>query len=126
MKSIVDTVLNIAEAKGAVKVLAIHLRIGELTFLNPGQLKFAFEVLSEGTIAQGASLTIERVGARVKCRECNYEGEVDRYVEEVHLPFIVPILTKCPKCGSSEVDLTAGRECTLASIRIQRSRNSEP
>ncbi len=118
MQSMVEMILSMAEAKGAVKVLSVSLRVGELTFLNPEQLRFAFEVLTEGTIAQGASLLIESVKPAVRCRRCGYEGEVDYRGEEVHLPLVVPLSVKCPKCGG-DVELIAGRECTLTSIKVK-------
>jgi len=124
MQSVVDAVLDAARSKAASKVLLVKLRVGELTFLNPEQLKFAFEVLTQGTIAEGAELIIERVKPKVKCIKCSYEGEIVYEGEEIHIP-LAPLIIRCPKCGSYEVSLLAGRECTLSSIRVEVPRLKE-
>jgi len=74
MYSIVQTVLEAAKERGADKVLEINLEVGRLTFLNPEQLEFAFKVISEGTIAEGAKLKIRSVEPKVRCLRCGYMG----------------------------------------------------
>lgn len=118
MQSVVEAIIGVARERGATRVLSARLRVGELTFLNPDQLRFAFEVLTKGTIAEGAELIIETVRAKLRCRSCGYEGEASYEGEEVHIP-LAPLLLKCPRCGSMDVELTSGRECTLASVRVE-------
>jgi hydrogenase nickel incorporation protein HypA/HybF len=112
---IVQSVLAEAEKRGAKKVTEVDLVIGKLTFLGLEQLRFAFEVLTKDTILEGAKLVIEEQEGIVKCSNCGYEGGF-KYEDDplYHVP--VPTL-KCPKCGSV-VEITAGKECTIKSIKM--------
>jgi len=116
MQSVVSTVLEVARSRGASKVLAVSMKVGELTHLNPEQLRFAFEALTEGTLAQGAELHIELVKAKVRCRQCGYEGGLPSTADAPLQPLV--LLVQCPKCGGFDVEVAAGRECTLTSVKV--------
>jgi hydrogenase nickel incorporation protein HypA/HybF len=112
---IVQSVLAEAEKRGAKKVTEVHLVVGKLTFLGLEQLRFAFEVLTKDTILEGAKLIIGEQEGVVRCSHCGYEGGF-KYEDDplYHVP--VPTL-KCPKCGNV-VEITAGKECTIKSIKM--------
>jgi len=112
---IVESVLAEAEKRKAKKVAEVHLVIGKLTFLGLEQVRFAYEVLSKGTILEGSKLVIEEQEGVVKCNHCGYEGGF-KYEDDplYHVP--LPSL-KCPKCDSV-VDIVAGKECTIKSIKM--------
>jgi len=112
---IVQNVLAEAEKRGAKKVTEVNLVIGKLTFLGLDQVRFAYEVITKGTIAEGSKLVIEEREGFVKCSNCGYEGDF-KYEDDplYHVP--VPTL-KCPKC-SSTVSITAGKECTIKNIKM--------
>ena len=118
MESILKSVLKVAEEHGAEEILGIELRVGELTFLNPEQLRFAFQVLSEGTKAEGAKLKIRRVKPEIRCHKCGYEGPIRYEGPEYHVLSVAPLLS-CPNCGDVDVELKAGRECIIQSVRIK-------
>ncbi len=112
---IVQSVLTEAEKRGAKKVTEVDLVVGKLTFLGLEQLRFAFEALTKDTIMEGAKLVIEEQEGIVKCKNCDYEGGF-KYEDDplYHVP--LPTL-KCPRCGSM-VEITAGKECTIKSIKL--------
>lgn len=89
------------------QVKAVALRIGTLSGVVPEALEFAFQVLSEGTVAEGAKLVIERVALRIECNAC---GTTSTPTD----PFII-----CPCCGSGEVEIMAGRELEIESMEIE-------
>ena len=65
------------------KVTAVYLRKGEMRILSDYALKSAFEIVSQGTRLEGASLEIETVEARISCPKCGY----------------TTLIRKCPRCG---------------------------
>jgi hydrogenase nickel incorporation protein HypA/HybF len=73
MQSALDQALDEASKAGAHRVSEIRLRIGVLSGVVPEALQFAFEALSDGTPAAGATLTIEPVPARFWCEPCRQE-----------------------------------------------------
>ena len=116
MQSIVEVVLKAAGEHGASRILSIELEVGEMTLLNPDQLRFAFSILSKGTIAEGASLRIRKIPCSVNCKECGYRGNIGPSKDEDHF---LPILLRCPRCGGSELSVESGRECSVKRIRAR-------
>lgn len=106
MQSAVTQALEHAQRAGAKHVLAIRLRIGTLSGVVPDALEFAFEAVTAGTPAEGASLTVDSVPARFWCAKCHREFQS------------VNLVSDCPVCGTPSSDLRAGRELELASLEI--------
>ncbi len=109
-----DAVLDAAEENDAKKVTEVFLEIGELTALNPDQLRFIFETVSKGTVAQDAIYDITVVSPLINCKKCSYRGPIE-FFEKLH--FFLPVI-KCPECGETEVEIIAGRECCVKKIKI--------
>jgi len=61
-------------------------------------LRFAFEVQSKGTKAEGAILAFDILPIVLYCLNCEQERHVERYP--------VP----CPECGGENVIMTSGTE----------------
>jgi hydrogenase nickel incorporation protein HypA/HybF len=101
---ILEACFKVAEEAEAERITEIRIRVGELTEVVEFALQFAFESLTPGTIAEGATLVVEHVPAKSRCNECVHEYEHDRF-EMV-----------CPKCGSFAVELLQGRELLIDSI----------
>jgi len=112
--AIIDSVLDCAKKNDAKKVEEIFIEVGELTTLNPDQLKFIFETITRGTVAEGAKYDIQVIKSRISCRKCSYNGNIE-FFEKLH--FFLPVI-KCPDCGDSDLEIVAGRECCVKKIRI--------
>ena len=93
-----------AECRGPVRV--IHLKIGEMSGVSPDAMRFAFEVLSRGTAAEGGTLEIERVPVRVRCAGCGAESSPRELV------------FRCESCGSGEIEILTGREMEVDYILV--------
>lgn len=109
--SIAESVLSIVEdyarRNDASKVLSVKLRIGEMSAVQPEALAFCFEICANGTVAEGASLEIERVPLSARCRDCNATFDVEVYC------FL------CPDCGSTEVEIISGRELQVTEMEVE-------
>lgn len=103
---VLDCVDTAAKDAHATRVLGVSLKIGVMTEAVEEALRFAFEVLTEGTISEGAQLEIEMVEPRSRCLECGCEFDHDRFHRE------------CPACGSLVTELIAGRELMISSIEV--------
>jgi hydrogenase nickel incorporation protein HypA/HybF len=112
--AIVDAVLDAAKKNNAKKVNEVLIEIGELTALNPDQLKFIFQTITAGTVAEGARYDIQLIKALINCKKCSYNGPIG-FFEKLH--FFLPTI-KCPECGDIDVDIIAGRECCVKKIKI--------
>jgi hydrogenase nickel incorporation protein HypA/HybF len=93
-----------AEEAGATRITAIRISVGELTEVVEFALQFAFEALTPGTMAEGATLEVTDIPARSRCLDCGVEYAHDRFQ------------MICPECQSFNVELLQGRELTIDSI----------
>lgn len=59
-----------ARASGGARIHCVRLRVGALSGVVRDALEFAFETLSQGTMAEGGTLEIEEVPARWWCSTC--------------------------------------------------------
>ncbi len=105
-QSIVEIVQQYVPSGGARSVRSVKLKIGELAGVVADSLVFGFEVTSQGTVAEGAELMIERVPIVCRCQPCGSVFEVGRYV------FI------CPACKAASVDVIAGNELDVVELEL--------
>ena len=112
---LVKTVLREASKTNSKKVVEVHLLIGRLSYFAPEQMRFWYEVLSEGTILEGSELLIKEDEGEVECENCGYKGPI-QLEEESHYYIAVPTL-RCPECDSV-VNIVRGKECIVKSIKM--------
>jgi hydrogenase nickel incorporation protein HypA/HybF len=115
---IVKTVMNSTEGRRVERVMEIEVELGELTFVTPEQLRLAFEMASQDTIAQGAKLKIKVKQGKVRCLECGYEGKVSfRGHGEIDHRHDLPVY--CPKCSGISMQILKGEGTEIKSIRVE-------
>lgn len=103
-QGILDASFEAAEAAQATRIREIRISVGELTEVQEFALQFAFESLTPGTMAEGATLTVVEIPAKSRCNECGTEYEHDRFQ------------MVCPQCSSFDVQLLQGRELQIDEI----------
>ena len=117
MTEVVKTVAKAAQERGAIRVLKVRLEVGELTFLSPDQMQFAFEILREDReVVSGAELELGTIEARGTCSSCGYMGRPTVH-EEPEFHFVVPTL-QCPNCGE-RLEITEGRDLYIRDIELE-------
>jgi hydrogenase nickel incorporation protein HypA/HybF len=108
--SLMQATIEIAEEElrrqGATRIHALRLRIGRLAGVEPEALGLAFEVVTAGTPAEGATLEIETVEVVCRCQVCAEEFTPADFI------------FCCPRCGRPSSDVRRGRELELASLEV--------
>ncbi len=75
--SIADAIVRIACAHaGERRIETVEVKVGHLRQVVPDSLAFAFTLVAEGTVAEGAELVMEEVPAAGVCRACGVESEL--------------------------------------------------
>ncbi|MGA2246036.1 MAG: hydrogenase maturation nickel metallochaperone HypA [Verrucomicrobiota bacterium] len=97
-----------AQSAGAKRILKLRLRIGSLSGVVPEAMQFAFDVVSNGTMAAGAALEIERVRPAGWCATCQAEFECMDFFNE------------CPRCHNPSGELRRGQELDIASVELEQ------
>lgn len=107
MQGVLDASFEAAQEAKQDNITAIRLTIGEMTEIQPFALEFAFEALTQNTIAEGATLEITMLKPKSRCSDCGHEYEHDRFQ------------MLCPECGSFDLVLLQGRELQIDSIETE-------
>ena len=85
---LINTAIETAKQNNALKVLSVTVEIGELAMVNPEQLAFMYEVLTEENMLKGSKLNLVILPAVAECKNCGYKGPIpDKYT------------CACPNCG---------------------------
>jgi len=103
-----DLVLKEAEKAGARKVDKIDLVIGEMTGAVGESVRFYFDLLSKGTIVEGAEVSIRMVSPMVMCQNCNKTSKLERKT-----------YWTCPYCEDNRMEIIAGGELMVKSIGVE-------
>lgn len=96
-----------AEKAQAVRVLKINLVVGDYSGYIGDAIRLYFDILSEGTLCEGAELSIRRVEPMLRCTAC---GEL--FKKE-------PYSFACPKCGGEGGPSEIGKEFYIDSIEVE-------
>ncbi len=89
------------------RVLEISMKVGEYSGVIPSCIEEFFPLVAKGTAAEGAKLTMTVVPAAFTCQECGFEGPLQRHT------------ACCPRCGSTSVHMTAGREFYVENLTVE-------
>lgn len=110
MSEIMDALMTESKKNNVKAVKKVYLEVGDLTFLGHEQLKFAYEVLAEGTVFDGSELVLDTKPALVKCNSCGYEGELS-FEDNPEYHLRIPDFS-CPKCENPS-EVVSGNECII-------------
>ena len=106
---IIDIALDYAKKQNAESVKEVWLEVGELTSLNPDQLQFIFQNITKNTVLEGARFRIDMIKPVIECNQCSYHGGI-KFFQALHYVLLV---IHCPACDSTDVEILAGRDCTV-------------
>lgn len=106
--SIIQGLFKILEKTAIDKQLnfisKVKLKIGRQRQIVPEFLRFAFDEVAKGTIAEGAELVIEEVPIKMSCKKCALEFFLNDY-------FFV-----CPDCHGQNLTLLEGNEIFIEEV----------
>jgi hydrogenase nickel incorporation protein HypA/HybF len=105
--SIVDMASEEASRRGASRVDAVHLRLGQMSGVVPRALLTSYDMACEGTMLAGSRLEIEEVPVRILCASC---GE----------PRGIASLQSftCATCGTPGSEVAQGREIEVVALEL--------
>jgi hydrogenase nickel incorporation protein HypA/HybF len=107
IESVVAIVVDERKRQAFSRVRKIRLQLGALGHAEPDALRFCFEAVTKGTIADGAELMIDIIPGEGRCSACRQRvAMVDRFVS-------------CPLCGSPSVLMTAGDALRVAELEVE-------
>ena len=106
-QGIIKVVLETAQESHAQRVVAIDLVIGDISSIVDDSVQFYFDILSQGTVAEGATLRFRREQATATCFDCGHQFAVS-----------APLMALCPACESVRLQVTGGKAFYVESIEV--------
>ncbi len=110
-ENILNIALRHAEQAGATRITELHIVIGQLASIVDDSVQFYWDIISKGSLAEGARLHFRRVPAEMLCLNCNqrYAPTKDELA--------------CPNCGGVAVKIVAGEEFFLEAIDVEGAKS---
>jgi hydrogenase nickel incorporation protein HypA/HybF len=108
--SLAASVLDIVRRHAAGRrVSLVRVDLGALQQVAPDALSFSFELLANGTEAEGAVLDVQPIAARGACARCGVVSELRQF----------PL--QCSQCGSHELTIESGEELRVAYLEWEEA-----
>ena len=95
-----------AAQQGFTKVAVVRLEIGDLAGVELESMRFCFDAITRGGIADGAQLEIIEVPGQAWCLSCGKSVAVKRRYDA------------CPECGSYPLQVTGGDEMRIKELEV--------
>ncbi|HXH65088.1 MAG TPA: hydrogenase maturation nickel metallochaperone HypA [Mariprofundaceae bacterium] len=109
--SLCEDVVQLIEAQAGVqgfrRVRTVRLEIGSLAGVEIEAMRFGFDAVARGSIADGASLEIIEVPGTAWCPHCRKQVGVELRFDA------------CPDCGHQPLQLTAGDEMRILELEVE-------
>lgn len=110
-QQIVKIVDDAARKENASRVTKIALVVGELSGFVGDSIHLYFDIISKGTLAEGAELSITYVKTKLLCERCREHFER------------APYSFACPRCGIDGVPTDIGKEFYIKDIEVEKERS---
>lgn len=105
---VVDIAVRHADGR---KVTKVYLKVGHLRQIVPSALTFSFDLVAQGTLAEGADLILDEIPATGRCRDCGTESTLRAF------PF------QCSSCGGMSLEITQGEELYVESLEMEEQQD---
>lgn len=106
-----ESVLQVLEEQARVqdfqRISRVRLEIGRLSGVEIAALRFGFEVVTRGSLAEGARLDILEPPGTAWCMPCEAVVEIARRGDP------------CPDCGSHQLQVTGGDQMNIKDLEVE-------
>jgi hydrogenase nickel incorporation protein HypA/HybF len=107
MENVIAAVEDQWRANPFSRLRVIRMKLGALGPADPDCLRFCFDAVARGTVAEGAELDIVMVAAQARCPACHGISALeDRF-------------DPCPLCANPERHIIIGDELRLAELEVE-------
>ncbi|HIF17691.1 MAG TPA: hydrogenase maturation nickel metallochaperone HypA [Cycloclasticus sp.] len=109
--SLCEGVLQVLETEsknqGFKRVKTVWLEIGELSSVEVEAMLFSFDVVTKGSLADGAKLSIIKTPGAAWCMQCCKSVNIKKRFDE------------CPDCSSYQLQVTGGEDMKIKELEVE-------
>ena len=95
-----------ASADGFSRVQKVWLEVGPLSCVEPDALRFGFDVVMRGSVAEGAALDIATTPATGQCPACGTTTEIAQR------------FAPCPSCCMGPMAVVSGDQLKISKLEV--------
>lgn len=106
-ENVLQIIQDAARNQGFTRVRTVWLEIGQLACVEKEALRFGFDVVTHGSIAEQARLEIIETAGQGRCEKC-----------AENFP-LVALYEACPECGSYEIKVTGGGAMRVKELEVE-------
>ena len=109
--SLCESILQVLEQQAVAqqyqKVRTVWLEIGALSSVEVEALRFSFDVVMQGSLAEHAQLEIIDVPGQAWCMPCARNVAVEQLYDV------------CPHCGSHQLQVNSGDQMRIKELEVE-------
>jgi hydrogenase nickel incorporation protein HypA/HybF len=112
-QGVLHIVEDYARRESVRRVRSVRLAIGRLSNVEIEAIRFCFDAVTRGSVADAATLDIEEVPGTGWCMRCAAQ---------------VPLASSgdpCPECGGYQVTVTGGTEMKVLELELELEAEAE-
>lgn len=106
-ESILDVIEQQAREQRFTKVKTVRLEIGALSSVEPEAMRFCFDAVMRGSLADRARLEIIDIEGRAWCRQCGHHVVIRQRYDA------------CPACGGLPLRVDSGEEMRIKELEVE-------
>jgi hydrogenase nickel incorporation protein HypA/HybF len=107
MCSVLEAIREQAVGNHFSRVHRVSVAVGTLCNVEVEALVFCFDIVMQGTMADGAVLDIVTVPGTGWCQRCQNNFPV------------LSLVASCPSCGTWEVAISGGDQLTISELEVE-------
>jgi len=96
-----------AQKEGYTRVMTVWLEIGQLSGVETEAMRFSFDAVTKGSLADNARLEIIDVPGLAWCMQCAKPVHIKKRYDE------------CPDCSSYQLQVTGGEEMKIKELEVE-------
>jgi hydrogenase nickel incorporation protein HypA/HybF len=105
-ESVLGIIEDYAQRESFRRVKTVRLEIGRMAGVELEAMRFCFDAVTRGSVAERATLDIVVVPGSGWCMKCSEPVE------------LAELYGECPRCGSSQVQVTSGTQMRVKELEV--------
>jgi len=106
-ESVLAIIDRMAQQQGFRRVTVVWLEIGALSGVEPEALRFCFDAVTQGSLAEGARLEIIDAPGEAWCGACERNVTVNQWYDA------------CPCCGRHPLSFVSGDQMRVKELEVE-------